>query len=492
MPKSEPNLQVILRTDLLADGPGVLSANFAEATGHATSARFGLLSVATPTEAAAGLANDAAVTPSVLSSVIMSFSIRSTRPLSGHQEDHDLLPWNVADAFFLRKNADAVPDTDSAYDLGAESFRFKKLYCVDGDFSGDVGAANLTLTQNFSCDGNAQVDGILYSLFCQSSGALFETADVVSLSGGQSTFDEIDAVSSFFETTSAQMSFVDSLRAAVAALGDATASSFQVESFVVTGSIFGEGVTAFFSGVSADFGWFDDTLYAASATFQTLSGGTGNDDCFKVVAGLFEMTSTTGKNVFRFKKTSTDTAFASVSSTSDGDIDFSTSGKFRMRLTNSGRLGIGTSSPEEEIDVVGDIKCNVLHGTAVQADYADIAEKYSMDKFYPVGSVVVVDRTGFSEAAISQRSLDPSVIGVISESPGFILNSQNGGVSIALVGKVPIRVVGRCKKGDRLVSSDVPGCARTMITPEEAPFSFALALQSSDDVSEKLVLSIVK
>jgi hypothetical protein len=70
---------------------------------------------------------------------------------------------------------------------------------------------------------------------------------------------------------------------------------------------------------------------------------------------------------------------------------------------------------------------------------------------------------GDKEITISTSSHDPSIAGVISTNPGFLMNeSLENGLDVALQGRVPCRVQGPVKKGDRLVSSDLPGVACRM------------------------------
>ena len=52
--------------------------------------------------------------------------------------------------------------------------------------------------------------------------------------------------------------------------------------------------------------------------------------------------------------------------------------------------------------------------------------------------------------------------GIVSTNPSYLMNSTLTGtnaVQVALVGRVPCHVVGNIAKGDRLVSSSVPGIA---------------------------------
>ncbi len=94
----------------------------------------------------------------------------------------------------------------------------------------------------------------------------------------------------------------------------------------------------------------------------------------------------------------------------------------------------------------------------LRSTYADIAEKYASDKDYDPGTVVVFG--GVSEVTASSKFEDSAVAGIVTTNPAQILNDGlKESVAIALVGRVPCKVVGNIKKGDLLVTSDVRGVA---------------------------------
>jgi hypothetical protein len=100
-------------------------------------------------------------------------------------------------------------------------------------------------------------------------------------------------------------------------------------------------------------------------------------------------------------------------------------------------------------------------GTATTALYADLAERYHADAVYPYGTVVKIG--GVHEITITDCEFCPDVFGVISGNPAFAMNSgagvDNTHPYVALAGRIPVRVIGRVNKGDRLVTSSVPGHA---------------------------------
>ena len=132
-----------------------------------------------------------------------------------------------------------------------------------------------------------------------------------------------------------------------------------------------------------------------------------------------------------------------------------------------------------------------IQGTAYRAYWGDLAEYYETDKEYPFGTLVKFG--GEKEITIA----DKEVNAVISSKPGFILNNQmKNGQTIALCGRVPVRVVGKCNKFDYLVLSDTPGVARSLNDKQSLENKglkiIARALENKNIEEERLVLCIVK
>lgn len=105
----------------------------------------------------------------------------------------------------------------------------------------------------------------------------------------------------------------------------------------------------------------------------------------------------------------------------------------------------------------GNINASYFNGTATQAQYADLAEIYSADEEYEPGTVVKIG--GEKEITQTTNHADTEVFGVISTDPAYLMNSEAEGLPVALTGRVPVKVIGKIKKGERLVSSDEPGYA---------------------------------
>ena len=104
-------------------------------------------------------------------------------------------------------------------------------------------------------------------------------------------------------------------------------------------------------------------------------------------------------------------------------------------------------------------------GSKLQSTYADLAEMYSADTEYEVGTVLVFG--GDAEVTTTDAKGDHRVAGVVSAEPAFVMNQDCPGIAtcIALQGRVPVKVIGKVQKGDMLVSSAIPGYAIVNNTP---------------------------
>jgi hypothetical protein len=137
-------------------------------------------------------------------------------------------------------------------------------------------------------------------------------------------------------------------------------------------------------------------------------------------------------------------------------------------------------------DANADLTARKFIGTATSAEYADLAEKYLADKEYDVGTVVAIG----GDAEVTACKFSDRAIGVVSANPAYMMNSElEGGTYIALKGRVPVKVIGSIRKGDRLVAAD-NGCG-IHASFHQHPDIFAVALESSDDTGIKLIEALV-
>jgi hypothetical protein len=111
-------------------------------------------------------------------------------------------------------------------------------------------------------------------------------------------------------------------------------------------------------------------------------------------------------------------------------------------------------------DSAGSFSANVVTAVATAARYADLAEIYASDETYEPGTVVKLG--GSAEITQTTSIEDMNVFGVISTDPAYLMNSEAEGLPVALKGRVPVKVFGKVLKGERLISSHLPGVAMAL------------------------------
>ena len=137
-------------------------------------------------------------------------------------------------------------------------------------------------------------------------------------------------------------------------------------------------------------------------------------------------------------------------------------------------------------DGSGNFSAGTITATSTSAQYADLAEKYTTDQEYPIGTVMKVSTHDNYETDAAM--LNSIAIGVISAEPAYLMNSDSEGQAIGLKGRVPVRVVGAVKKGDAVYCSD-NGTASAEFT---GCCLVGIALESNSNESEKLVECVLK
>jgi hypothetical protein len=115
---------------------------------------------------------------------------------------------------------------------------------------------------------------------------------------------------------------------------------------------------------------------------------------------------------------------------------------------------------------------NQVFATATTALYADVAERFAADELLEPGTVVELG--GTREITRSINDLSENVFGVISTRPAYTMNGAAGNDDthprVAMTGRVPVKVIGYVKKGDRLVSAG-SGQARAAQPGEATAFN---------------------
>jgi hypothetical protein len=159
----------------------------------------------------------------------------------------------------------------------------------------------------------------------------------------------------------------------------------------------------------------------------------------------------------------------------DQDIKLSVSGTTATvaNQTSNGNLTFSVNvggTPTTALTIYGGN--GTVSGNQINANYADVAERFAADTIYEAGTVVELG--GSAEITKVTSDLSESVFGVISTRAAYLMNSQAGTDAthppVAMTGRVPVKTIGTVRKGDRLVSAG-NGLARAAQTGEATAFN---------------------
>jgi len=246
------------------------------------------------------------------------------------------------------------------------------------------------------------------------------------------------------------------------------------------------------SNASGVLSWTDEirqTAQSGSTNYKILFSGTAGD-----ASGAFKAQIDSGTGQFTYNP-GTNTLTAAVFS---GNLTGNVTGDVTGDLTTDGisitdNNIISTRSNDNinlitagtgKVVVHGNVVATLFEGEATSAQYADLAEMYVPDAAYPAGTVVTIG--GGAEITYCTPTNIPA--GVISTAPAYLMNSKlENGAPVALVGRVPVRVVGAVTKG-QVVRADLNGVASATADGERV----GIALESSDNTGEKLIECMLK
>jgi len=189
--------------------------------------------------------------------------------------------------------------------------------------------------------------------------------------------------------------------------------------------------------------------------------------------------------------------------TSGGTVNTNSITNFGLHLNyGQGRfISGGTTTSKSDpnnlaaLKVVGDIACSndvwatFFRGTATAALYADLAEKYLSDKKYPVGTIMMIG--GKKEVTAAKNTKKHAVIGIVSEKPAYIMNSDlKNGLTVGLKGRLPVRLIGTCEKGDLITISENSGVGVSVKDNVILPFRI-IALENKETEEEGLIEVVI-
>jgi len=198
------------------------------------------------------------------------------------------------------------------------------------------------------------------------------------------------------------------------------------------------------------------------------------------------------------------TTTGKLTTTSDSGLAVGADGNFAVTIAGSDvnisntqtngninfRANVG-GTPTTVLTING--STGVISGMQIDANYADLAERFAADEEMLPGTVVELG--GVAEITQVNADLSENVFGVISSKAAYMMNSSAGTNAthppVAMTGRVPVRIVGQVRKGDRLVSAG-NGMARSAKPGEATAFNvIGRALQDKLDSGEGTVEAIV-
>lgn len=294
--------------------------------------------------------------------------------------------------------------------------------------------------------------------------------------------------------------------------GNITANgNIAANNVTVTGGFFGDTISVRLATVS-------DTMTSSNANITTanistakiVSLTTGSNTTAGTMTGQFTMYGNGSGNAMYFQTGNITFAASSVNGIKCDNYMYANGVSFNPAgtYTNSnvftylnGGTFTGNIFPTKvttnELAGGGNISgiWQLSPGARLQATYADLAERFEADTAYDAGTVVELG--GLKEITAVIDELSDKVFGVISSTAAYMMNSMAGDDKthppVAISGRVPVKVTGKVKKGDRLVSAG-NGIARAANKGEATSFNTigrSLTDKTTDGLGEVTAIVII-
>lgn len=276
------------------------------------------------------------------------------------------------------------------------------------------------------------------------------------------------------------------------------------------------GAAAFYP-LRIEFGAADDLMILDSAVQQVQVSGhivPGADSTYNLGGAGNEWLDLRADNIYGIVQTGAQTGITSLGTLSALVISGALTVGGLSSLNGSVNLGDATA---DTISFIGRIGGNVdpdtdnvynlgsgslrwaniysssFIGQSTSAQWADIAERFTADNTYDVGTLLKIG--GDSEVTLENEDNSKEAFGVVSERPGFTLNTDledtPANPIVALTGRTPVKVVGTVQKGKRLVSAG-NGYAREITDNDSIMAIIGRALENKTTEEVGLVMTFVR
>ena len=321
---------------------------------------------------------------------------------------------------------------------------------------GNIAAANVNLSGLASVTGNITGGNI------NTAGAVVATGNIT---GGNINTPSGKVIAADVESSIVIVSTLANITAATASTSTTTGSLKTAGGLGVVGNAHVGGT-------------INGTLNNALTMATSGTGLSGSASYNNSGAATFTVTS----NATNSNTGSTIVARDASGNFSAGTITATLSGQASTIASQANSATITAASTNTANQIVlrdgsGNFAAGTVTALATSAQYADIAEMYSSDHPHEPGTVL--EFGGEAEVKRSSQDASPRVAGVVSTKPAHLMNNKQGGVAVALVGRVPTHVVGPVRKGDMMVST-ADGRARAEANPAMGTV-IGKALEDFDD-----------
>ena len=138
------------------------------------------------------------------------------------------------------------------------------------------------------------------------------------------------------------------------------------------------------------------------------------------------------------------------------------------------------------------VYATTFQGTTLQAENADLAEKYTCKDEVEPGDIVQVSSDSNYEIEKCNETASLKVVGIVSEKPALLMNKKENGVAIALKGKVKCKVLGPIRKGEPIVSyEDGIGISYYNLSQELLPQHIKFVGVALEDIEQDEIRKIL-